>query len=82
MPTKSDYQVVNVTDDTVYLVDLNWGRMSVTNDAENVVYEVYKRYGNKRIVYRDSDGRWDELEHEHGTFTNFLLLPIDKYPNL
>jgi hypothetical protein len=47
--------------------------MSVTNDAEYVVAEVVKQCGNKtaRVIYRDSDGRWDELVHDNGVFVRF-----------
>ena len=45
--------------------------MSVTNDAEAVVYELVNKYGNKRIIYKDSDGNWDELLHDGDQFTGF-----------
>jgi hypothetical protein len=67
---RASYDVVRVTEDTIYLVDKNRG-MSVTNDAENVVTEVVNEYGDKKVVYRDSMGNWDELEHEHGKFSDF-----------
>lgn len=67
---RSSYEVTKVTTDTVFLVDLNVGK-SVTNDAENVVAEILTEYGNKRIIYRDSDGHWDELVHNGSKFTNF-----------
>lgn len=47
------------------------GFMSVTNDAENVTEWVVSRYGNHRIIYQDTDGRWDELAHSNGAFTHF-----------
>jgi len=68
--SRATYDVVRVTSDVIYLVDRNRG-MSVTNDAENVVAEVVNEYGDKRVVYRDSMGNWDELEHNDGTFTGF-----------
>ena len=64
------YDVVKVTNDTIFLVDRNLG-MSVTNDAENVVAEVVNEYGNKKVIYRDSMGNWDELVHTEGTFGCF-----------
>ena len=50
-------------------------KMSVTNDAENVVTWFRSLYGNRiRIVYRDSNMEWREicwsLEH-HGTEVSF-----------
>lgn len=67
---RATYDVVRVTEDTIFLVDRNYG-MSVTNDAENVVAEVVGEYGDKRVVYRDSMGRWDELVHTNGSFGCF-----------
>lgn len=50
-------------------------KMSVTNDAENVVTHFRSLYGNRiRIVYRDTNMEWWEikwtLEH-HGTEVSF-----------
>jgi len=49
--------------------------MSVTNDAEQVVEEVWERFGDHRIAYRDTEGHWDELRHRRGVFTGFA--PLD-----
>ena len=68
--TRAKYTYVGGNDTTVYIADLNIG-MSVTNDAEGVVEDVINRFGSKRIVYRDSDGRWDELKHNGREFTDF-----------
>lgn len=68
---RSDYEVVRVTPEIVFIDDLCDGRMSVTNDAENVVREVAKSFPGRRVVYRDSDGNWDELLHAGGRFTGF-----------
>lgn len=64
------YRIVKVTPRVVQLVDLDDG-VSVTNDAENVVLEVFNQYPNRRIVYRDTMGQWDELVHNNGVFTDF-----------
>jgi hypothetical protein len=68
---KSKFHIVGSTVDKVFLVDDNTDVMSVTNDAENVTEYVNRLYPQLRIVYRDSDGRWDELVHNNGTFTGF-----------
>lgn len=70
---RSDFCIDTITDDVVFIHDmcLMYQRMSVTNDAENVVREVYITYGNKRIMYRDTDGQWDELVHANGVFVTF-----------
>ena len=61
---RSDYRVVSTDDDFMFLVDLDLGNLSVTNDAENVVKHLLSLYGNKRIIYRDSNGDWSELVHD------------------
>lgn len=62
----------------VWIVDEDLpGKMSITNDAEMVVTEVIAKYPNHRIVYRDSEGRWDELKHLNGEFTTFGFIRQD-----
>jgi hypothetical protein len=50
-------------------------KMSVTNDAENVVDYFRSIYGNRiRIVYRDTDMEWWEIDWQighTGTLVNF-----------
>lgn len=71
---RAHYSVHQVTQDAVWIIDLDDGAMSVTNDADAVVAEVVATYGDKRIIYRDSEGRWDELAHDAGVFRDFVLL--------
>lgn len=71
--TKCDYEVVDIQDDKVFLVDSNLGNMSITNDAEALVKEINSKYLGKRIIYRDSDECWDELSHINGTFKGYIL---------
>lgn len=54
----------------VWIIDED-GPKSITNDAERVVADVNSNYRKYRIVYRDTEGRWDELLHNDGTFTDF-----------
>lgn len=68
---RADYEVIGASSDVVYLVDLDEGGKSVTNDAEAVVSEVAAEYPECRIVYRDTMGRWDELVHTDGIFEDF-----------
>jgi hypothetical protein len=65
--------VQSVSHGVVYIVDLAnvCGTTSVTNDAENVVSNIAREYGNMRIFYRDTDGQWDELVHDNGKFIRF-----------
>jgi hypothetical protein len=70
---RSSYTIVKVTPEKVFLVDNNLGGLSVTNDAEAVVAEVWKLHPGRRIIYQDSDGDWAELCHFKGTFSGFGL---------
>ncbi len=67
----SDFVIVGQDADCVFLVDLNTGGLSLTNDAESVVRLIFNRYGQKRIIYRDSEGRWDEMLHDKGVFIDY-----------
>lgn len=46
--------------------------MSVTNDAEAVCAALHLQYPNHRIIYCDTEGKWDELVHNAGVFKSFL----------
>lgn len=57
----------------VLLEDRGTG-MSLTNDAANVVAHLAAcgvLTGPRRILYRDTDGTWDEMLHAAGRFTGF-----------
>ena len=58
---------------------LETGAMSVTNDAEQVVEALAARrllvdaLGRpRRVIYRDTEGRWDEPAVKDGRFAGFL----------
>lgn len=70
MNRRSSYSTVAIDHEFVYIQDCN-GPLSVTNDAEVVVAELLKTYPNKRIMYEDSEGNWDELVHNGSHFTDF-----------
>ena len=70
MNLRCSFSITSVTDTFVKLVD-NDGRVSVTNDAEQVTKYIYQNYGDKRIFYQDTSGDWDELCHDKGEFTGF-----------
>ena len=60
----------------VYIIDTghNHGKRTITNDAENVISELYGLIDdlkNKRVFYLDSDGRIDEIIHSAGRFVTF-----------
>lgn len=49
------------------------GSVSITNDAEAVVAHVLPQLKaqSDRILYKDTDGNWDELKHNGQEFTGF-----------
>lgn len=59
--SKCDYEIVKVTPDIVFIIDLDIGNVSITNDAERVYCELKNLFPTHRIVYRDSMGHWDEI---------------------
>jgi hypothetical protein len=65
----------HLEDGFVVVADLGTG-MSVTNDAERVVQSLAAEVPlkGKRIIYRDTEGRWDELRHQGGRFSHFHAL--------
>ena len=75
MATRARFSVVRRAADFVAIIDHDDGAMSVTNDAEGVVEQLTKERTlgpGTRLVYRDSEGIWDELKHNGaGKFTGF-----------
>lgn len=58
--------------DVICIEDCN-GLKSVTNDIENVLKEL-QRSGicmDRPVIYRDSEGVWTEVYHQHGEFVGF-----------
>jgi hypothetical protein len=61
----------------VAIVDLfneKYPTMSVTNDAEFVVRKAVDTQGDHPIIYRDTEGQWDEMRHREGNFACFRAL--------
>lgn len=57
------------------LFDDRWPTMSVTNDAEFVTRLAYSSQEKPDIIiYRDTEGNWDELRHREGYFACFRAL--------
>ena len=67
---KSDFRVVSILDNSVTIYD-NDGKVSVTNDAENVVSFLFEKFGDKRFYYYDTDGQLTELLHSKGEFSGY-----------
>lgn len=60
----------------IVLVTDEGGSMSVTNDAEAVVEFVLQQNNwnqDIRILYEDSEGSWDELQHDGSGFLAFRI---------
>ena len=74
MTSKADYDF-KVSCRVLVIYDLNLGNMSVTNDIENVLAEIFEneidRGDVKKIIYQDSDGYFDEALHDGEKFTGF-----------
>lgn len=64
------WSVYEVTDATVFIVDNDDG-VTITNDAKHVVEQLWRHYDDRRIVYRDTMGNWDELIHVKGVFLHY-----------
>lgn len=74
---KAACSVVLLTNTAVVLVDEDQvGYASVTNAAERVIEQLSARdaLGTRRVIYRDSTGRFDELCHNGQWFTGFAPL--------
>ena len=74
--TRASFTVVYENKEAVFIVDDNHG-LSITNDAEAVCRKLLTSKGNKRIIYRDTDGQWDELWHNSFIFTGFQTVTAD-----
>lgn len=73
MNKRAAYEIVRVRGEFVFLVDLSakHGGVTITNDAEGVTADVALSHPGKRIIYRDTDGQWDELLHTDGVFKGY-----------
>lgn len=61
MKRHADFDIIQVEEDRVFIVDMDCGGPSVTNDAEYVAETVSRFYPHSRIIYKDSTGQWDEI---------------------
>jgi hypothetical protein len=73
MKPRSDYSYRVDPDGSVFIRDMNMGRMSVTNDVENVLLAIHETIDltGRKVTYRDSDGQIDTVLHEAGVFKGF-----------
>lgn len=71
---RATFEVVLQTDTHLLLIDLDHGA-SITNDADAVITwldaNLEGGIGKRKVYYRDSDGRFDELKVNAGAFAGF-----------
>lgn len=71
---RATFEVALQTDTHLVLIDLDQGA-SVTNDADAVIAwldaNLEGGIGKRKVYYRDTDGRFDELKVNAGTFAGF-----------
>jgi acetone carboxylase gamma subunit len=70
----AEFRIVQVEDDRIFIVDENQGK-SITNDAEWVFKQITQNYPHRRLIYRDTMNRWDEIVPVHPTdkFEEFTI---------
>ena len=70
---RSKFAIEKATDKYLYIIDTGVLHKSVTNDAGAVLSYLSENHelGNRRLIYRDSHGRIDEIVHDSGTFKGF-----------
>lgn len=77
-PTRSDWMVgvLEGPPRILAVIDTNLGGTSVTNDIEAVLAVLNDQLGlqGAHVLYRDSAGNWDAVNHANGEFVGFRLL--------
>ena len=73
MTANSDY-TYTIKGKVLIIEDLDLGNVSVTNDIQNVLETIYKdlEFLPEKVIYRDSEGNYDGVEHEKGKFIRFF----------
>jgi len=79
-PTQKDFELLSMfaieqdTDEYMYIKDIGRNGKTLTNDAAAVCMNLFKFHnlGNRRLIYKDSAGDIDEMQHEAGVFIKFL----------
>lgn len=87
---ESFYDIVGVLHDRVFIIDLDLpGTKSITNNAENVYWDIQELWPNRRLIYRDTMGRWDEIKmhitrhHNGADYQLVQFIPYkEELPNL
>lgn len=75
----ADFTVQYLQDGSILLTDIGHTyTRTITNDAENVIARLYEMVGDlsgKKVLYRDSMGRVDELVVRNNKFVEFRAGP-------
>jgi len=72
--THAEFAIEKETPEYIFIIDTgHTNKKTVTNDAENVIATLAKNnaLGDRRVFYRDSENRIDELLHTAGQFTGY-----------
>lgn len=71
--SQASFQIVKKTDTIILLQDIGNNSRTITNDDDKVINVLSQHFNlkNKRVFYKDSDGRFDELVHESNQFSGF-----------
>lgn len=57
----SDWELIEIKNNIIFIRDLDLGNKSLTNDAERVARIFQHSHPNHRLVYQDSEGDWCEI---------------------
>jgi len=71
---RAEFTIENETPEYIFIIDTGHTHtMTVTNDAESVIETLHSEYdlGDRRVFYRDSENRIDELLHAGARFTGY-----------
>ena len=58
---RADYDIARVEHDRVFIIDIDVGNKSVTDDAEFVYNELQSKWPGRRVIYKDRIGEWSEM---------------------
>ena len=72
MKANSDY-IYFIKGKVLIIEDSDLGNLSVTNDIQNVLTAIHNDldFLPETIIYKDSEGNFDGVEHEQGKFIKF-----------
>ena len=71
--TETDY-LYQIESGVLVIIDLDRpGKISVTNNIKRILMDIKSEIGTlpDKIIYRDSQGEFDGIEHKEGIFKRF-----------